>query len=1224
MPTVSMISKTIRIGYQNLNKGLIGKADDIDILTKELNLDFFAGTETNLRITDTAPIKGVVADSRGESEDIDKRGQDGTILIKTTDEWTEKVINEQENGLWVTAKIGDVVFTFCYLPPRLGRDVLDKFNDMIADTSRSYPGCPYIIVGDFNARHIRFGDHANTTDAIRKTWIEEWIEDDAWTRMEPTQGKWTSITQSMGGVIGKGIPDLVFLNDLAIGRTSNLVVHEQDLTINSDHRPISFNVEISDQFIKPPFERINVRNILENQLLYREVLKNTAANTDRQLMALMAQTDRAFEEREPWSWQQRKDMANQATKIVTDWMTNVTKDIAGVRKFHGGATRAPMKERHVEIYEAIAKEARRVSLDETLPLATRNIYWKRAKRSRRYLKKMLLRSRKRLYNKTADERLYDPAGEATRIACARKRTSRSHCGLDPDKMDEHCAHFETTLGALPTGTDQPNAHWIQETDPTRMRVPLDPQLIAGIISIEEMEGLLHQQPTGKAAGNDGVYGEMLRYGDNEMGSVIWLLVRLLMVLQATPDEWNISNVALIWKRKGSKASVADYRPISLVSRLRMVFESILRPRLLHICSRTLDIAQGGFRDNRGTIDQVFNLHELITRHPNLTVTYLDMKAAYDCVNRNLIWSDLAENPLDPDLNFTRGVLIPLMRSLFDFNTAHLLVLGFRSDGIEVRRGLLQGTVLAPPLYNISINSLSGGLRRQFNAHCLQVGMYKLNALHFADDTAVFAICVMVVQQLLDFCAEWADCRGATFNASKSLAVSREPVQLTLGGEAVPQVASAKYLGVVMTPTGVDMRASLSDRVKDASKTANWLFRTGMNAYGFRYLESLYMYPLFIRSQLEYGMALRPLHADEIEDAQKLQNKCLRTLFGVTSRTSKGGLHLLGSVMPMQNRNYFLNASFLWRLHHSTDVGHLAVSTYREGYQRLYPQNSKSLMALAQRQNPYWQSDLLRRPRWKNLSVDHPLAPRHEIPPFGSAVSNNWRIPETVVDEYHELVLGQLQTKEKSRTQKILTIPKSRSDRHPLIQSGAIFSRRLTRPIMLWHLGAVATHQACIKCGRELSRRHAIECSGVLQDLIPILGRVQVPNHDAALGATALDVYIGNLKYTRDRGDKVAAVAAAIERIRVECAGYKPIFDASSTTAEQEIEYVLSDDARPGAPPRTAADVQTDNELRQTVQQNFEPIRYEHVPVVRIGRGGRARAAAPAARGRGRGRGAAPR
>jgi hypothetical protein len=998
----------------------------------------------------------------------------------------------------------------------------------------------------------------------------------------------------------------VFLNDLAIDRTSNLVVHEKNLTINSDHRPISFNVEISDQFIKPPFERINVRNILENQLLYRKVLTDTAVHTDNQLTELMAQTTRAFEEGEPWSWQQRKDMANQATKIVTDWMISVTKDIAGVRKFHGGATRAPMKERHVEIYEAIAKEARRVSLDETVPLALRNVYWKRAKRSRRYLKKMLLRSRKRLYSKTADERLYDPAGEATRIACARKRTSRSHCGLDPDKMDDHCAHFETTLGALPTGTDQPNAHWIQETDPTRMRVPLDPDMIAQIISLEEMEELLHQQPSGKATGNDGIYGEMLRYGDKQLGTVIWLLVRLLMVLQATPDEWNISNVALIWKRKGSRASVADYRPISLVSRLRMVFESILRPRLLHICSRTLDIAQGGFRDNRGTIDQVFNLHELITRFPDLTVTYLDMKAAYDCVNRNLIWSELAENPLDPDLNFTRGVLIPLLRSLFDFNTAHLLVLGFRSNGIPVRRGLLQGTVLAPPLYNISINALSGGLRQRFNAHCLEVGMYKLNCLHFADDTAVFAVNVGAVQLLLDFCAEWAARQGATFNASKSQAVSRVPVQLTLGGEAVPQVDSAKYLGVVMTPTGVDMCASLSDRVKDASKTANWLFRTGMNAYGFRYLQSLYLYPLFIRSQLEYGMALRPLQADEIEAAQKVQNKCLQTLFGVTPRTSKGGLHLLGSVMPMQNRNYFLNASFLWRLHHSTDSGHLAVATYRAGYQMLYHENSRSLLALAQRQNPYWKSRILRLPRWKNLAIDHPLAPRHETPPFGRSMSDNWRIPELAVDEYHQLVLGQLQTKETSRTQKILKIPKSRSDRHALIQSGAIFSRRLTRPIMLWLLGAVATHQPCIKCGRQLSRRHAVECSGVLQDLIPTLGRVHVPNEDAALGATVLDIYIRNLQYTRDRGDKVAAVAAAIERIRTECAGYKAIFDASSTTAEQEIEFVLGEDARPGAPPRTAAEIQTDNELRQTIMQNFTPIRYEHVNVANArGRGGRA-------------------
>jgi hypothetical protein len=178
--------------------------------------------------------------------------------------------------------------------------------------------------------------------------------------------------------------------------------------------------------------------------------------------------------------------------------------------------------------------------------------------------------------------------------------------------------------------------------------------------------------------------------------------------------------------------------------------------------------------------------------------------------------------------------------------------------------------------------------------------------------------------------------------------------------------------------------------------------------------------------------------------------------------------------------------------------------------------------------------------------------------------------------------------------------------------------------MLWLLGAVATHQTCIKCGQELSRQHGIQCSGVLQDLVPILGRARMTHEERVLGATAIDAYIGDLSYIKEQDQlpRIAAVAKAIERIRTECGGYKPIFDASSATAEEEIMFVLGDNARPDAPPRTAAEIQADTELRQVVQRNYQAMQYVHVPRANVGGGRGARQAifGPPARERGRGRG----
>ncbi|KAJ3377003.1 hypothetical protein HDU80_003528, partial [Chytriomyces hyalinus] len=105
----------------------------------------------------------------------------------------------------------------------------------------------------------------------------------------------------------------------------------------------------------------------------------------------------------------------------------------------------------------------------------------------------------------------------------------------------------------------------------------------------------------------------------------------------------------------------------------------------------IDIAQGGFRRHRSTLDQVLTLHEIISKYPDLHTVYLDIKAAYDCTNRPLLWTELYNNASDPNSQYTRSTLIPIMRCLFDHIIARLLVNGSKSEDIPVKNGLLQGT-----------------------------------------------------------------------------------------------------------------------------------------------------------------------------------------------------------------------------------------------------------------------------------------------------------------------------------------------------------------------------------------------------------------------------------------------------------------------------------------------------------------------------------------------------
>ncbi|KAJ3024420.1 UNVERIFIED_CONTAM: hypothetical protein HDU68_008187 [Siphonaria sp. JEL0065] len=277
--------------------------------------------------------------------------------------------------------------------------------------------------------------------------------------------------------------------------------------------------------------------------------------------------------------------------------------------------------------------------------------------------------------------------------------------------------------------------------------------------------------------------------------------------------------------------------------------------------------------------------------------------------------------------------------------------------------------------------------------------------------------------------------------------------------------------------------------------------------------------------------------------------CLRYIFSCGRGTSLAAMHLIGAVLPIENRNLFVNASFLHRLHHSTDSRNLTAYTYHKGINHLYPPNTSSLIAQSIWQNPLWNSASLHEKQWKILTIEHPLAPNNSVPCIIQLGSNNRKIAEDKIDE----------------TQKLLPVPGGHLKHHALVQAGSEITRGVARSILLWLLGAIATHQDCIKCNswKGLSRSHAVECSGVLLDLLPITGpAAALSADDEALGATLLDNLVRDLTYTREDLAKTRAIAAAIDKIRVDCAGYKATYDASSATAQEEVQFVLGDNVAP--------------------------------------------------------------
>ena len=68
---------------------------------------------------------------------------------------------------------------------------------------------------------------------------------------------------------------------------------------------------------------------------------------------------------------------------------------------------------------------------------------------------------------------------------------------------------------------------------------------------------------------------------------------------------------------------------------------ILQARLQQYLNRELPDAEAGFRKDRGTRDQIANIHWIMEKNmKNIYFCFIDYAKAFDCVDHNRLWKIL--------------------------------------------------------------------------------------------------------------------------------------------------------------------------------------------------------------------------------------------------------------------------------------------------------------------------------------------------------------------------------------------------------------------------------------------------------------------------------------------------------------------------------------------------------------------------------------------------------
>lgn len=336
------------------------------------------------------------------------------------------------------------------------------------------------------------------------------------------------------------------------------------------------------------------------------------------------------------------------------------------------------------------------------------------------------------------------------------------------------------------------------------------------ISRDDITSKIKQLDAMKGAGPDGIPASFVKTCGEELSIPLSIIFNKSLNTGSFPKAWKLAHIIPILK-SGDKSKCENYRPISILSCMAKLFESLVYNYIFNQVKPQLSTKKHGFVKNRSTITNLLEYKDFLCSSFNsggqVDAIYTDFCKAFDKVNHAILGRKVRSFGI-------HGCLLRWVLSYLNNRSQLVAIKGFFSSPVSITSGVPQGSHLGPLLFIMFVNDI--------------VDRITCPCLLYADDLKIFTEvnsindCQMLQNDLRSL-SEWCTINKMSLNVGKCFIVSftrRRSNKIiytyTLNEKTLDRKSVAKDLGILF-----DSELSFRDHyeliTKRSRQLGTWIF-----------------------------------------------------------------------------------------------------------------------------------------------------------------------------------------------------------------------------------------------------------------------------------------------------------------------------------------------------------------------------------------------------------------